>query len=68
MESALLGGPVRWKWSWASPVLARRARPIRLKCENEYLVLALEEETAVQAIVDSTVGRFAGAKSQKVER
>ena len=37
---------------WAEPSLlfAHKARPTPLKCKNEYLVLALGEETAVLAI------------------
>ena len=40
-------------WAEPSPLFAERARPNRLKRENEYLLLALGEETAVQAVVDS---------------
>ena len=34
------------------------ARPIPLKCKNEYLVHALGKETAVQALVGSIVWAF----------
>ena len=44
------------------------ARPTPLKCKNEYLVLALVEETAVRAVVGFIVWRFAGSKSQGVGR
>ena len=45
---------------WAEPSLqfAHRARPTPLKCKNEYSVLALGEETAVQAVVGSIVWAF----------
>ena len=40
-----------------------------LKCKNEYPVLPLGDETAVQAVVGFIVsGRFAGSKSQDVGR
>ena len=38
-------------WAEPSPLFAHRARPTPLKCENEYPVLPLGEETAVQAVV-----------------
>ena len=38
-------------WAEPSPVFAHRARPTPLKCKNEYLVLALGEETAAQVVV-----------------
>ena len=41
-------------WAEPSPLFALRARPTPLKCKNEYLVLALGEET-VQALVGSIV-------------
>ena len=41
-----------------SPLFAHRARPTPFKCKNEYLVLALEEETAVKAVVGSIVWAF----------
>ena len=37
-------------WAEPSPVFALRARPTPLKCKNEYLLLALREETAVQTV------------------
>ena len=45
-------------WAEPSPLFAHRARPTPLKCKNEYLVLALGEETAVQAVVGSIVWAF----------
>ena len=42
-------------WAEPSPLFAHRARPTPLSCKNEYLVLALGEETAVQAVVGSNV-------------
>ena len=41
-----------------SPLFAHKARPIPLNCENEYPVLALGEETAVQAVVGSIIWAF----------
>ena len=38
-----------------SPLFARMARPTPFKCENDYPVLALGEETAVQVVVGSIV-------------
>ena len=38
-------------WAKPSPLFAHRARPTLLKCKNEYLVLALRKETAVQTVV-----------------
>ena len=34
-------------------MFAHKARLTSLKCENEYLVLALGEETAVQTVIGS---------------
>ena len=45
-------------WAEPSPLFAHRARPTPLKCKNEYMVLALGEETAVQAVVGSIVWAF----------
>ena len=57
--SALLDGPAGNAHHWgSSPLFAHRARPTPLKCKNEYLVLALEEETAAQAVVGSIVWAF----------
>ena len=42
-------------WIEPSPLFAHTARPTPLKCKNEHLVLALEEETAIQAVVGSIV-------------
>ena len=33
-------------WAEASPLFAHRARPSPLSCQNDYLVLALKEQTA----------------------
>ena len=44
-----------------------RARPTPLKCRNEYLVLALEEETAVQAVVDSIFWAFCRLKKPRCQ-
>ena len=55
----LIGIVVQFAWNahWAepSPLFAHRARPTPLKCKNKYMVLALGEETAVQAVVGSIV-------------
>ena len=69
-ESALLGGPVRWNAHQAehSPLFAQRARPTPLERKNEYLMFALGEETAVQAVVGSIVWRFASSKNQGIGR
>ena len=40
-------------WYEPSPLFAHRVRPTPLKCKNEYPVLPLGEETAVQAVVGS---------------
>ena len=63
----MLGGPVRWESHWAepSPLFAHRARLTPLKCENEYMVLALVEETAVQAVVGSIVWAFRRLKKPR---
>ena len=42
-------------WAELSPLFALKARSTPLKCKNEYLVLALVEETAAHAVVDSIV-------------
>ena len=41
------------------------ARPTPLKCKNEYPVLPLEEETAVQAVVGSIVWAFRWLKKPR---
>ena len=46
-----------------SLLFAQRTRPSPLNFENEYLVLALGEETAVHAAVGSIAGRLAGSNS-----
>ena len=45
-------------WAEPSPLFAHKARPTPLKCKNEYPVLPLGEETAVQAVVGSIVWAF----------
>ena len=42
-------------WAEPSPLFAHRARPTTLKCKNEYPVLSLGDETAVQAVVGSII-------------
>ena len=49
-----LGMLIRPSLDQCSPI----GRPSLLKCKNEYLVLALGEETAVQAVVDFIVWTF----------
>ena len=49
-----------------SPLFAHKARRTPLKCKNVYLVLALGEETAVQAVVGSTVWAFRRLRKAKV--
>ena len=53
----MLGGPFAGNAHWAepSPLFAHRAHPTPLKCKNEYPVLPLGEETALQAVVGSIV-------------
>ena len=53
------------QWAEPSPLFANRARPAPLKCENEYLVLPLGEETAVQAVVGSIVWAFRRLKKPR---
>ena len=57
-------------WAELPPLFPHSARPTPLKGENEYVVLALREETAVQAAVGSIVWalRHLGSKSQSVGR
>ena len=55
-------------WAEHSPLFAHRARPTPLKCINEYLVIALGEGTAVQAVVGSIVWAFREAKESGDER
>ena len=45
-------------WAEPLPLFAHRARPTPFKFKNEYLVLALEEESAVQVVVGSIVWAF----------
>ena len=46
-------------------MFAHRARPSPLNCKNEYPVLALWEETAVQAVVGSIVWAFRRLKKPR---
>ena len=46
-------------------MFAHRARPTPVKCKNEYLVLALGKETAVQAVVGSIVWAFCRLKKPR---
>ena len=69
-KSALLGGPVRWECSFGRFLTTVRpwARP-PLKCKNEYLVLTLGKEIAIQALVGFIVWAFEpGSRSQSVGR
>ena len=56
-------------WTETSPLfvasLEWRARPSPLICKNEYLVYALVEGTAIQAIVGTIVWAFHRLKSQR---
>ena len=52
-------------WAEPSPRFAHRARPTPLKCKNEYPVLPLGEETAVQAVVGSIVWAFRRLKKPR---
>ena len=57
----MLGGPVRWECSLGQAWV----RPCLLKCKNQYLVLALVEETAVQALFGSIVWAFRRLKKSR---
>ena len=46
------------------PLFAYRACPIPLKCKNEFMVLAMGEETAVQPVVGSIVWVFRRLKAK----
>ena len=52
-------------WAEPSPLAAHRARPTPLKCKNDYLVLELGEETAVQVVVGSIVWAFRRLKKPR---
>ena len=52
-------------WAESSPLFAHRARPTPLKCKNEYPVLPLGEETAVQAVVGSIAWTFRRLKKPR---
>ena len=59
-------------WAEPSPLFAHRARPTplkcKLKCKNEYLVLVLKKETAVQAVVGSIVWMFGRLKKPRGDK
>ena len=48
-----------------SPLVAHRARPTSFRFKNEYMVLPLGEETAVQAVVGSY--RLGVSQAQKAK-
>ena len=50
-------------WPELSLLFSQRTRPSPLNFKNEYLVLALGEETAVHAAVGSIAGRLAGSNN-----
>ena len=52
-------------WAEPSPLYAHRAHPTPLKFKNEYPVLPLGEETAVQAVVGSIVWGFRRLKKPR---
>ena len=53
-------------WAKPSQRFAHRARPTPLKCKNEYLMHALGQKTAVQAMAVSIVWEFRRLKGQGV--
>ena len=53
------------EWAESSPLYAHRARPIPLTCENQYMVLTLWEEIAVQAEIGSIVWALTQAQKTK---
>ena len=52
-------------WAELSPLFAHRARPTPLRCKNKYMVLALGEDTVVQAAVGSIVRAFRRLKKPR---
>ena len=52
-------------WAEPSPLFVHRARPNPLECQNEYLLFALGEEIAVQAVVGSIVWAFRRVKNPR---
>ena len=54
-------------WAEPSPLCVNRARPIPLKYKNEYIVLAIVKETAVQTVVGSIVWAFRRLKKKSKE-
>ena len=52
-------------WAEPSPLFAHKARPTPLKCKNEYLVLALGEETTVQSVIGCIVWAFRRLKKSR---
>ena len=59
----MLGGPVNW--AEPSPLFAHKARPTPLKRKNQYPVLPLGEETAVNAVVGFIVWAFRRLKKPR---
>ena len=49
----------------SSLLFAQKARPSPLNCKNEYMVLPLGEETAVQTVVGSIVRAFRRLKKPR---
>ena len=49
-----------------SPLFAHRARLTPLKCKNEFLMLAMGEETAVQAVVGWAFRRLKKPRCQEM--
>ena len=53
-------------WFYLRPFWAFLLRPSGLNCKNEYLELALGEETAVQAVVGSIIWEYRRLFNAKV--
>ena len=60
----MLGGSVRW--AEPSQLFAHRARPTPLKCKNDYMMLALGEETAVQGSIVWAFRRLKKPRSREM--
>ena len=55
-------------WAESSSLFAHRAHPNPLNCKNEYLMLALWEETTTQAVVySSRLYRLGVAQARKAK-
>ena len=52
-------------WAEPTPLFTHRARPTPLKCENEYLVLAMGK-TTVQVVFGSIVWAFRSLKKPRI--